>query len=159
MESNDSPPETLDAAAARAALEGVTVARGKMAARLVSPGWYHPALGLSFAFAFASASISWDLIPYGVVGGLSLIPIVLTLIVKHRSGVSADRYLSTPGAKRLSSVYSLLLVVLIAVGIALQWGAELRWAMASCAVVAFALTIVMGRRIEAALVRDVRSGA
>jgi hypothetical protein len=128
------------------------------AARLTSPDWYHPALGLSFAFAFASPSISWTLIPYGVILGLLLVPMVLTMIVGHRSGISADRYLSTPGAHRLSMVYSLLLVLLVAAGIALQWGADLRWAMAGCAVVVFVLTIGMGRSIETALARDVRIG-
>ena len=146
------------ARSARAALEGVRAARGLVADRVRSPWWYHPALGISFAFAFATVSISWGLIPYGVIIGLSLVPTVLTLAVKRTTGVAIDRYMATPGARRESYVYSLLFVLLIAAGLALEWAADLRWSMAGCGVLVLVLTVVMGRRIEEALALDLRAG-
>jgi hypothetical protein len=155
MESDGKP----DPAAAKAALDSVADVRGNMASQVTTPVWYQTLLGLSFGFAFAAGSFSWSLIPYGVIIGILLVPTVATMVVRRQKGVTIDRYLSTPGAKRLSMRYSLLFVVLLAAGIALQWGVGLRWAMAVCGLLVFALTVVMGRRIEAALVRDIRSGA
>ncbi|WP_147397442.1 hypothetical protein [Amycolatopsis panacis] len=150
--------ESSQSAAARAALDNVDAARRQMASRLTSPWWYHPGIGLSFGLAFASATIGWEYIPYGVIIGLTLLPTVLTTVARRVTGVSIDRYRSTPSARWSVLVYALLFVVLAGAGIALQWGADLRWAMAGCGALVFVLTVYFGRRIEAALVRDARSG-
>ncbi|TJZ54574.1 hypothetical protein FCH28_15890 [Streptomyces piniterrae] len=156
---SDSPSGLIDPTTARAALDIVGSARTRVATHIKSPWWYHPGLGASLAFAFSSVSIDWDLIPYGVVLGLMVIPMALTMLLKSSTGVGVDHYTATPGARRLSMVYSLLLGALLALGAVLQWGIDFRWAMAGCGAAAFLLTVVTGLRIERALHRDVQAGA
>ncbi|MFD5734587.1 hypothetical protein ACFWIY_17375 [Streptomyces sioyaensis] len=156
---SESASAPLDPATARAALDDVSAARTRVADRITSPWWYHPGIGLSLAFAFASPSIDWDLIPYGVILGVGLIPMFLAFLLKRSTGVGVDHYMATGGTRRLSMRYSLLLAGLIVTGGVLQWAVGLRWAMAACGVAAFLLTAFTGHRIEQALHRDVRDSA
>ncbi|WP_310726704.1 hypothetical protein [Streptomyces sp. N2A] len=155
---SESGSTRLDPATARAALDGVSGARARIADRIKSPWWYHPGIGLSLAFAFASPSIDWDLIPYGVILGVGLIPMLLAFLLKRSTGVGVDHYMATEGTRHLAMKYSLLLTGLIVTGAVLQWAVGLRWAMAGCGLAAFLLTTFTGHRIEQALHRDVREG-
>ncbi|NWF28203.1 hypothetical protein HW130_18340 [Streptomyces sp. PKU-EA00015] len=142
---------------ARQALAQAGAARAGVAARAAAPRWYYPAVGGCFLFAFASVSIDWDLIPFGVVLGISLGPTLLTMAAGHATGVSFNRYYATPGARRITSVLGPLLVTLIALGLVLEWGADLRWSMAACGVVALVATVVAGRRLDRAVTEELRA--
>ncbi|MFQ6397855.1 hypothetical protein ACLMAJ_31000 [Nocardia sp. KC 131] len=155
MESNESSSLTPDVA--RSALDGVAQARQRMTGRLIAPAWYHPATGLSVAGAFASAGLPREFIPFGVIFGIGLIPTALSLIVRRVSGVAFDRYIATPTARRLLSIYVALLGVLAAATIVLRWGMDLRLAPIACAVVAFLLTLATGLAADKALTRSAQS--
>ncbi|MGK4582150.1 hypothetical protein [Kitasatospora sp. HPMI-4] len=159
MESDNSPHRDRAAQDALAALDSVSAARGRVADLARSPWWYHAGLGLSFVFAFSTVSIGRSLIPYGVLLGLFLVPLVLSTVVNRSTGVAVDRYLATPGARRLSTAYSAAFAALIALGLVVELAVGLRGSMAGCGVLAFVLTVAMGRRIEDALLRDLRDGA
>ncbi|MEU5964291.1 hypothetical protein ABZ777_24060 [Micromonospora parva] len=139
---------------ARQALVQVAGGREIIADRAVAPWWYHLGIGLSLLWAFAAVSIGWAWIPYGVIIGLLVGPLLFNLAANHVTGISLDRYHATPGARRISVRAGAALPVLIVLGLALEWGADLRGSMAVCGVVMLVITIVAGRRIDAALVRD-----
>lgn len=139
---------------ARNALDQAAGARAHVARRAAAPGWYHPAVGCCLLFAFASVSLGYDVIPYGVIIGIGLGPLLLSLLAGHRTGVSVDRYYSTPGVRRISWALVLLVVALIGVGLVLEWVVDLRWAMAVCGVVALVGTVLLGRRMDAVLVEE-----
>lgn len=133
-------------------------ARARTVDQEVSPWWYHPAMGVSLAVAVGMGSFSWDLIPYAVIGGGVVVPAVLSAVVDRRNGVTVNRYGSTPGARRASGGYALALTLVIVMGIVLQWGADLPWAMATCGAFVLILAIVCGRRIESRVLADLRQG-
>ncbi|WP_159046931.1 hypothetical protein [Streptomyces sp. XY66] len=147
---------TMDPADARAALEQAAAARARIVARTPSPWWYYPGVGCCLLFAFASVSIDWDLIPYGVIFGLSLGPLLLTTAAGRATGVSLDRYYATPGLRRTTSLLGPFVVALIAVGLLLEWAADLRWSMAVCGVVALIATVLAGRRLDRTLAEELR---
>ncbi|MBB5481338.1 hypothetical protein [Micromonospora parathelypteridis] len=139
---------------ARQALADVDEGRQQVARRAAAPWWYHVGIGASLLFAFASVSIGWDWIPYGVIGGLFLGPYLVTQAAKHFTGVSLDRFQATPGARRISLGIGILVPALILVGLVLEWGLDLRGAMAAVGVLVMVLVIVLGRRLDAVLTRE-----
>ncbi|MFJ5806788.1 hypothetical protein [Streptomyces sp. NPDC093093] len=155
MENSFSDPSTPDAAHALAALDTAAESRARMADRITSPWWYHGGLGLAFALAFASMSLrmaNW------AVGPFILVVFGLGWALRRSTGVSMDRYLSTPGASQLFMAYVVALAALAATGMYLEWGADVRWAIAGAGVLIGALTTGMGFRIDAAARRDLRAG-
>ncbi|PWR11324.1 hypothetical protein DKT68_06130 [Micromonospora acroterricola] len=146
--------ERMSPQEARRTLAEVAGGREIVAGRAVAPWWYHLGIGLSLFWAFAAVSIGWAWIPYGVIIGLLIGPLLFNLAANHVTGISLDRYHATPGARRISVRAGMALPVLIVLGLALEWGADLRGAMAACGVVMLVITVVAGRRIDAALVRD-----
>ena len=139
---------------ARRALAEAAEGREIVARRAVAPWWYHVGLGLSLCWAFATVSIGWGWIPYGVITGLLVVPLLLNLAANHVTGISLDRYTATPGARRISVRASVALPVLIVVGLAAEWGAGLRGSMAVCGLVMLVVTVLAGRRVDAVLARE-----
>ncbi|WFE30324.1 hypothetical protein O7623_14540 [Solwaraspora sp. WMMD791] len=144
----------LDPRQAREALAGIDADRQDLARRAVAPWWFHSGLGLSLAIAFASVSLGWDWIPYGVIVGLLIGPIVVAQAANHATGVSLDRLHATPGARRISIKFGASLPVLIIAGLGLEWGLGLTGAMAATGLLVLVLAIVAGRAIDAALLRE-----
>ncbi|GAB3451322.1 hypothetical protein GCM10027570_27730 [Streptomonospora sediminis] len=149
----------MDDVTAQDALNSVQDVQCRVVDRGASPWWYHPALGVSMAIAVGMGSFSWDLIPYAVIGGGAVVPTVLSALVDRRNGVAINRYGATPESRRSSGGYALALTLLIAVGILLQWGAGLPWAMAASGALVLVLTVICGRRIESRVLADLRQGS
>ncbi|MFJ7064790.1 hypothetical protein [Streptomyces sp. NPDC101115] len=147
----------MDSEEARRALEQAGADRANTVARAAAPGWYYPAIGGCLLFAFASVSIGWDLIPYGVILGIGLGPLLVTTAAARATGVSLDRFHATPGARRISALYGPFVIALIGIGLALEWGADLRWSMAVCGLLALAGTVVAGRRVEHAVAEELKA--
>jgi lysylphosphatidylglycerol synthetase-like protein (DUF2156 family) len=147
----------MDPQDAREALERATRARAGAMARAASPWWYYPGVGCCLFFAFASVSIDWDLIPHGVIVGLFLGPTLLTMAAGHATGVSLDRFYATPGLRRVTQRFGPFVVALIALGLVLEWVADLRWSMAVCGAVVLVATVFTGRRLDGVLAEEGRS--
>jgi hypothetical protein len=150
------PTSSPDPAEALARAES---ARAATAARTISPWWYYPGIGLFLLFAFATVSLDRDMIPFGVVLGIGLGPLLLTTLLRNATGVWVDRFYATPGTRRISSWYGPAIIALAVVGLLLEWVADLRGAMAVAGLVAFAVTVLAGRRLDAVLVRDLSGPA
>ncbi|MFD4141788.1 hypothetical protein [Streptomyces sp. NPDC058572] len=143
------------AADAHAALSAVDESRARVARRVTGPWWYHGGLGLAVALVFASMSLR---VANWAVGAFVLVVLGLGWALKRSTGVAIDRYTGTPGASRLFGIYLLAFVGLAAVGMYLEWGADVRWAIAGAGVLIGALTTGLGYRIDAAARRDLRAG-
>ncbi|PVC92876.1 hypothetical protein DBP19_14260 [Streptomyces sp. CS090A] len=76
------------------------------------------------------------------------------LLLRH----SSDRYTSTPDAARYFGAYVLACLVLASSGLTLEWGFDVRWAIAGAGLVAGVLTVVMGHRVDATVRRELRAG-
>ncbi|WP_222720338.1 hypothetical protein [Actinomadura sp. HBU206391] len=154
MESSSPRAEIPDAAAARAALDGVADARARVADRITIPWWYHVGLGAAIAFALVSMSLRFA--SFGV-PLLTLVVLGLGWAVKRSTGISFDPYTATPTARRLSVAWALAGLVVAAIGMYLEWGAEVRYAIAVGGVLIGVMTIVVGLRIDQAVQQDLRA--
>lgn len=152
----DKNPEEGDA------LDEVAAARRRLAERLYTPWWYHPALGLLLGLLVLQLS--------GVLGrpAMFLLPvpvlgiIVLGRIYRRLSGIDLYGDGAPDGGQRgrsLLAVYVCGLIICFAAGFVLgnrlgiAWTA---WAIAALLVVA---TVVVGRRYDDLLRAQVRSAA
>ncbi|GAA5068844.1 hypothetical protein HNP84_009056 [Thermocatellispora tengchongensis] len=124
------------------------------AERIVGPWWYHVGLGASLTFAFVSMSLRFA--GFGVPIAL-LVALALNRARRRATGVSRDRYTATPGSRRLSGVFGLIFVGLAALGMYLEWGAGVRFAIAGAGVLIGVGTIVMGYRVDDAVRRELRT--
>ncbi|MET9091364.1 hypothetical protein ABZX72_04675 [Streptomyces cyaneofuscatus] len=158
MESNLPSPTSSglpDAEAARRALGEVATSRARVADRVSSPWWFHSGLGLAFALACAAISLRWA---DWAMGPFVLAVLGLGWAIRRTSGVTFDRYTSTPDAARYFGAYLLACLVLVASGMTLEWGFDVRWAIAGAGLVASVLTVVMGHRVDATVRRELRAG-
>lgn len=155
MESNFSASGKPDAAQALTALDAATGSRARVADRITGPWWYHVGLGIAFALLFLSMSLR---VANWAIGPFVLLVLGLGWALQRSTGVSVDRYMGTPGAGRLSMVYAVALLGLAATGMYLEWGADVRWAIAGSGALIGVLTTGMGYRIDAAARRDLRAG-
>ena len=126
-----------------------------MADSITSPWWYHVGLGLSLAFALASMSLRFA--SYGVPGAMLAI-FLLSWVLKRSTGVALDRYSATPGARRVSTIYTPVDLTLVLAAAVLEWGFGVVGALAAAGVLVGVLTVVMGHRVDEAVRRDLRAG-
>jgi len=140
---------------ALAALSSIEGARSVVAERLVTPGWYHPILGLLTAgllVVLALGSLPVLLIGLVVYGaGIG----VLVGAYKAKTGVWISGYSAgkTSGWAFLLSVVSLV-CMLTALGFG-RFGAR-AWPVWAAAGAIFLATIVIGRRFDAAVRAQLR---
>jgi hypothetical protein len=139
--------ETDDAAKA---LAEVQTARSAMADRLVTPWWYHPALGL----LYAGLVLAWGLLDDGKARLLVAIPFFaglagLVVLYRRLTGVWVNGHEAGPAARWAWAMGILYGVVLLAAhfGGRAGLGAEVLIALSAAVVAA---TIVVGRRFDAA---------
>ncbi|MEU1277917.1 hypothetical protein [Streptomyces sp. NPDC005805] len=158
MESN-SPSSTSsglpDAEAARRALGEAAASRARVADSVSSPWWFHSGLGLAFALVCVSISLRWA---NWAMGPFVLVVLGLGWALRRSSGISFDRYTSTPGAARVFGAYLLACLVLVASGMTLEWGFGVPWAVAGAGLVTGVLTVVMGHRVDTTVRRELREG-
>ncbi|MDX3377931.1 hypothetical protein PV390_26370 [Streptomyces sp. ME02-6991-2A] len=158
MESNLPSPTSSglpDAEAARRALGEAAASRARVADSVSSPWWFHGGLGLAFVLVCAAISLRWA---DWVMGPFVLVVLGLGWALRRTSGVTFDRYTSAPDAARYFGAYLLACLVLVASGMTLEWGFDVRWAVACAGLVAGALTVVMGYRVDATVRRELRAG-
>ncbi|MEV7897463.1 hypothetical protein [Streptomyces cyaneofuscatus] len=148
-------PGLPDAEAARRALGEAAASRARVADSVSSPWWFHSGLGLAFALVCAAISLRWA---DWAMGPFVVVVLGLGWALSRTSGVTFDRYTSTPDAARYFGAYLLVCLVLVASGMTLEWGFDVRWAVAGAGLVAGVLTVVMGYRVDATVRRELRAG-
>lgn len=158
METNGGPGQPYDP---RDALADVAASRTSVADRLITPWWYHPALGAILA----------ALVLLGALDAHNAIRLTVALLAAISIGALVGLYQRTtgmwvnlrnlgPASTRWWAAYLVLVVLIVGVStmpsitdITLPtWGAELLAAMI------FIGTVVLGRRMDEAMRADIRTG-
>ena len=153
----DSPAMTQ--ADARAVLGSLDADGTTLADRIVTPWWYHPALGVITA-VFAGAHAlpgAWPVIAIAI--GIVAIP-VLTTTYSRRYGVAVSKPAGPRGRRLMLAVLAVVVAAMLSSLAVKLLGLEPRWASIPAAIT-FAATVVLGRRYDAALRDEIasRSGA
>lgn len=155
MESDEGRRGAPDAAAAREALEGLHDDDVALSARIVTPWWYHPVLGLIVAaLVGAQALPTLASIPVMVLTIAAML--VLASVYRRRYGI----WVSSPIGPRSRRMLQRLLALLIAAmlgGVAVKL-AQLPagWVLLPMVVAVVGVTVI-GRRYDEALRRDLAS--
>ncbi len=155
MERNSDSSEHMSSDSARSALNAVTASQARAATRIAAPWWYHWGLGAALTLFFLAVSLR---VAASAAAALIVTVLGLGYAVRRATGVSFERYTSTPGATRIYCGYLLALALLAAVGMYLEWSVGVHWAIAVSGGVIGALTVVLGYRVDAVSRRDIQAG-
>lgn len=147
MESHS--PREPTPADARAALSTLDADGERLAGRVVTPWWYHVSLG-----AIVAAFVASQALPAGASAALLALGILalplLTTIYSRRYGLTITQPAGRRSRRLLLSTLAILISAM-ACGVVIKLtGAEPWWVLAPAAV-AFAATVVLGRRYDDAL--------
>lgn len=145
-----------------AALADVDSARRAVANRLITPWWYHPALGAILAAILLVGALDLhDLIrlPVALVGAVGIG--LLVAAYQRITGLWVDMRNLGPVSRRWWLAYAVVVVVVTVSSLAptLTDRALPVWAALALAAIALVATIVLGRRVDEALRTEIRSGA
>lgn len=132
------------------ALNLVTSSRSTLAEALVTPRWYHPALGL-----LVGALLAAQAIPSLTVRNLMLVPYALGLIAlvlgyRRQTGVMINGLRPRSGRPWAVALIIVLLVLFIG-GIGLRMGLGWSWSPVVAGGLAFVAVIAFGRRFDTAV--------
>lgn len=143
---------------ARAVLAAAESAQGSIADRLITPWWYHPALGAIIAALFAVVALDTSTVTMIVVEVVAVVCLgMLVAAYKRITGVWAGFGSAGPRTRRTWILYMVPLVVLLVA--AVIWSGRFSWPLVlvlGLAVVAW--TTWRGRVIDEALRQEIRSG-
>jgi hypothetical protein len=146
------PPSPAEARAALADLRAVDAG---LAERVVTPAWYHPTLGAIVAAIVCTQAIGSPVRLVFLPMALFALPL-LVVVYRRRYGVWVSGP-AGPQSRRLQQV--LLAVLLVVFGCALLIGltpVDYSWVLLP-AVIAFVAPIVLGRRYDDAMRRELAS--
>lgn len=131
---------------------------GRLADRIVTPSWYHPTLGLLIALLVAAQALP-GAYPIFIICPAIIAIALLPMYYSRKYGVLLTR---TAGPRSKRILYSLVAVMASAMIAALliKLNDVSAWWVAIPVVVAFVLTVVLGRRYDHALRQEIgaRSG-
>jgi hypothetical protein len=151
MESQSVP----DPQQAADALGLVGETRGQLADRLVTPWWYHPALGLSLALLIASWSTHDGWLVLTAVGIYVAALVGLPRLYRRVTGVWVNGLVQRR-ARRWAVALGWTGAVGLVLGIAASWRDGLWPLGVASAVAVFVLTLVFGRRFDEELRAELR---
>ncbi|MEV4349663.1 hypothetical protein AB0J83_34830 [Actinoplanes sp. NPDC049596] len=139
-------------------LAAISDARSSLADRLVTPVWYHPALGLALAADVVAISLGNTGVK--LAGGVLFVLAALWLANTYRQQTGI--LVTGPGTGRARR-WAFAMGALIGAVLLTAWAtgeyAEARWPIPVLAVIAFAGIVVLGRRYDAALRAQLRSAS
>ncbi|WP_126412798.1 hypothetical protein [Acidipropionibacterium jensenii] len=148
-------PEHPEAASARETLRQLQDDGSRLAARVVTPWWYHPALGAIVAAFVGSQVLPGSTAIWIVAVGIMLLP-VLTITYNRRYGVSTTQPAGSRGKRLLLTLLAILILAMVS-SLAIKFLAFSPWWGLIPAVSALLATVVLGRRYDDAL-RDELGG-
>ncbi|MGA5301762.1 hypothetical protein ACPCHT_17670 [Nucisporomicrobium flavum] len=139
-------------------LAAIADARAAVADRLVTPWWYHPALGLlvgAYVVAFGIGNSAARLAA-GVcfAGGC----VLLVKAYKRQTGVWVSG-LDAGRASRWAIAMGAMLGVIALAAVAIGRYSDLRWPVWALAIAGFAGTVLLGRQFDRALRAQLRAAA
>lgn len=159
MENNfwrDGPDDSTTqpaAAQARGVLNDLNVDGAKLSQRVVTPWWYHSALALIVAVFIGSLAVPGALSTMVVVLGVIALPL-LTATYSRRYGITITQPAGPRSKRLLLATLGIALAALLA-GVAIKLTAVSPWWTYLPAAVAFVATLILGRRYDDALRREI----
>ena len=145
-----------------AALADVSSARRAVADRLITPWWYHPALGSILAAIMLVAALDLhDAVRLGVsltgAAGIGL----LVAAYQRTTGLWVDARNLGPVSRRWWLAYAVIVAAVAGFSLlpTVSDRALPAWLAVLLAAVALGATIVLGRRVDGAMRAEIRSGA
>lgn len=151
----DAPSESHRASRTQAqtTLDDITRDRERLATRIITPWWYHPALGL-ITSVFAAAHALPGVWPIAAITlGIIALP-VLTTTYARVSGVVVTKP-AGPRSRRLLIATLVVLVAAMSCSLAFKFLDVSPWWALVPAGVTFVATVVLGRRYDDALRQEI----
>lgn len=158
MESHNAPGADYDP---RDALAHVAASRASVADRLVTPWWYHPALGAILAAIVLVSALDLHSIVRLVVSLACAVGLgVLVTTYQRATGLWVDVRNLGPVSLRWWSAYLVMIVVLVGTAMVPSFSDVTlsTWVAVLLATATFIGTVVLGRRIDEAMRAEIRSG-
>jgi len=139
-------------------LAAIADARTTVAGRLVTPWWYHSALGAALAAYVAALGLGGT--DVGLVAGMLFITAMLLLMkaYRQRTGLWVSGFRGCRAGRWSIAMGALVGTVLLAAWATTAY-TDSRWQIGALAVLAFAGAILLGRGFDAALRADLRSAS
>ncbi len=147
----------IDADEARAGLAAVVAQREDLATRLVTPWWYHPALGLLEAVLVLCMASGSTLLMFGGLAVFGAGAGLLVLSYQRLTGLWVSGFRRGPAGRIAGALGALVGASLLAAAFAAQAEAPF-WVAVLAAGVVFVGTIVLGRAFDRALRAELRNG-
>lgn len=151
------PPAAPTAAEARAALAGLGADDARLAERLVTPGWYHPVLGAIVAVIVCTQALPSPASVAFVPVGIFALP-ALVLVYRRRYGLWIGQP-AGPRSKRLLGTMVVLFLLCLGAALVVKFTAVGYWWVLLPATVGFVASVVLGRRYDDALRRELAAGS
>lgn len=143
-------------AEARDVLSLLDVDGTRLAERVVTPWWYHVALGAIVALFVTSQALPTAAMSVPIVLGIVALP-VLTTVYSRRYGVSVSQPAGPRGRRLLLMTLGVLVVAMLS-GVALKFAGIAPWWVVVPAALAFIVTVILGRRYDDALRSEIATG-
>lgn len=142
---------------ARAALSDLDADGARLAQRLVTPWWYHPALGMVVAVVVGAQVLPGSASTIAVALAVIAIPALL-LAYSRRYGVSTTSPVGPRSRRLLLAMLGVLVLAMVAGVLVKLSGSSPGWTLVPAALAGVA-TIVLGRRYDDALRGEVARSA
>jgi hypothetical protein len=147
--------EDLDRA--RAALAAVEATRASVADRLVTPWWYHPTLGLLASAYLVGYTLGDTVVRMSVLIAFFIGLGALVSVYRRRTGVWVSGH-RAGAATRWAVAMGVSAVVVVVTAMVVHAATGLLWPVWVCAAVLFVVIVALGRRFDARLRSELRSG-
>ncbi|WP_033338749.1 hypothetical protein [Catenuloplanes japonicus] len=144
---------------AAAQLAAINDTRSAVADRLITPWWYHPALGTALAVYVVGLSLGNTAVRLATVAVFVAFCVVLTRTYRRMTGVWVSGADAKGVAGRWATAMGAMVGVIAIAGWLIGAYTDLDWPVWCLAVVVLAGTIVLGRRFDAALRAQLRAAA
>src|SRR3954470_8376080 len=148
--------EHMDAREALAGLRAVEEQRARMGDRVVTPWWYHPALGLLLGGFVASLSLRSGLVEVAALAVFAVGAGLLVHAYRRITGVWVSGFRKGPAGRVSLAMLAVLYALVVAAG-ALEYAYDVRGAVAVAGAVVVPVTIVFGRRFDVTLREELRT--
>ncbi|PYY49439.1 hypothetical protein [Curtobacterium sp. MCBD17_023] len=146
-----------DLARAREALAAVEATRAYVADRLVTPWWYHPTLGLLTAAYLVGYTLGGTVVRMSVLIAFFVGLGALVSVYRRRTGVWVSGH-RAGAATRWAVAMGVSAVVVVVTAMVVHAATGLLWPVWAGAAVLFVLIVALGRRFDARLRSELRSG-
>lgn len=146
-----------DADRAREALAAIDATRSSAADRLVTPWWYHPALGALTSAYLVGYAFGDTLVRLVVLAGFLVALGLLAASYRRLTGVWVSGH-RAGRATVWAVAMGVLAMALVAAALLLYSTTGLEWPVWACAAVVFVSVVVLGRAFDAKLRAELRSG-